>query len=192
MIQTKLNCFIKSIKYLVRLSPQSGQRWGFLPSSSVTCNIYKPLKRINQEGNGGAVLPITRARPSGFVTVDLMDLCDAEGFQSCCFGTRPLLEPIASSAAQRRTGARGWAWTALLTNTVMLRCPLAEAIATSFIPGAGKVSRSGYKDHCAADSYTCYMSLLHGCLQTVTWLNCIHASLVEADPGGQNHLRNFN
>lgn len=60
-----------------------------MPSSSVTCNIYKPLKRINQECSGGAVLPITSTRPSGVVTVDLMDLCGAEGFQSRCFGTRP-------------------------------------------------------------------------------------------------------
>lgn len=145
MIQTntKLNCSIKRVNYLMRLSPQSGQIWGVLPSSSITCNIYKPLKGINQEGTGGAVLPITGTRPSGFVTVDLMDLCDAEGFQSRCFGTRPLLEPIPSSAAQRRTEARGWAWTALLTNTVMLLCPLVEATTTSFIPGAEKVSLSG-------------------------------------------------
>lgn len=140
---TKLNGLIKRVNYHMRLSPQSGQIWGFLPCSSIAFNIYKPLKRINQGGTGGAVLPITSARPSGFVTVDLMALCVAEGFQSRCFGTRPLLEPIPSSAVQRRTEARGWAGTALLTNTAMLLWPLVEAATTSFIPGAEKVSLSG-------------------------------------------------
>lgn len=112
---TKLNRLIERVNYLMRLSPQSSQIWGHLPSSGITSNIYKPLRRINQEGTGGALRPITSARPSGFVTVDLMDLCDAEGFQSCCFGTRPLLKPIPSSAVQRRTDARGWSRTALLT-----------------------------------------------------------------------------
>lgn len=91
---TKLNRFIERVNYLMRLSPQSSQIWGHLPSSGITSNIYKPLRRINQEGTGWALRPITSAKPSGFVTVDLMDLCDAEGFQSCCFGTRPLLKPF--------------------------------------------------------------------------------------------------
>lgn len=94
----------------MRLSPQSDQVWGFLPSSTITCNIYKPLKRINLGGSGRAALPITSTRPSGFVTVDLMDLCDAERFQSCCSGTRPLLEPSLPSATQRRAEARGPSW----------------------------------------------------------------------------------
>lgn len=88
----KLCDLTKRVSYLLRLSPQSGQIWGFLPCSSKTCNIYKPLKRINLESIGRAGPPITCTRPAGFVTVELMDLCDDEGFQSRCFGTRPSLE----------------------------------------------------------------------------------------------------
>lgn len=78
------------VKHLVRLSPRPGPIWGFLPSSHITFNIYKPLKRINQEGLGRALLPITSVRPPGFVTVGLIDLGGTRGVQSCCFGTRPL------------------------------------------------------------------------------------------------------
>ncbi|KAF3854930.1 hypothetical protein F7725_022985, partial [Dissostichus mawsoni] len=61
-------------------------RHGSPPSSSKTCNIYKPLRRINQKGTGGAALPITSTRPSGCVTVDVMDLCHAEGFNHAALG----------------------------------------------------------------------------------------------------------
>lgn len=102
--QTK--SFNKRVKHL----NDFGQIWGLLSSSSITCNIYKPLKRISLEGNDGALLPITSTKPSGVVTVDLMDPCDAEGFQSCCFGTRPLLDLSPSSAVHRKEEAWGVNW----------------------------------------------------------------------------------
>lgn len=134
------------------LWPQFGQTQSSVPSSSIKCNIYKPLKRINPECNGGAVLPISSTGPSGFVTVDLIDWCDADGFQSRCFGTRPLLKLSPSSAAQRRTVAWGWTGTTLLTKR-MLISHLVEATTTSFIAGVEKVSLPGCTDYYEVNSY---------------------------------------
>lgn len=100
-MQTARDCFSKCstksfdkrVNHITGLSPQSGHRWGFLPSGNITFNIYKPLNRINHGGHWWALLPISSTRPPGFVTVDLMDLGNVEGFQSRCFGMRPLLKP---------------------------------------------------------------------------------------------------
>lgn len=97
--------WIERVKYLMRLSPHCGQIWGPLPSSSITFNIYKPLNRINQEGTGGAPLPISSARPSGFVTEDLMNRATRTGFSLAALGQDPLLKP--SSVEKRKSSAPG-------------------------------------------------------------------------------------
>lgn len=153
----------------MRMSPQPSQVWGFLPSSTVTCNIYKPLKRINLGGSGRAALPITSTSPSGFVTMNLMDLCDVERFQSCCSGTRPSLEPGLPSAAQRRAEARGLSW----GSTSPRHCSVSAAPLLQLQPTHLLQERwgsaSGSTDYCEVETYVFSMPLLsslRSCIKT--------------------------
>ena len=126
------NHLLKRLKYLMRLSPQSGQIWGFLPSSSTTCNIYKPLKRINLGGSGWAAPPITSTRPLGYVKVDLMDLCDAQWsitplWDKTLAGVESLL-----SYPEKGRGL-GLSWRQHFSQTLLgYSNPFAEATTTSF------------------------------------------------------------
>lgn len=139
------------------------------------------------------MLPISSTRPSGFVTVDLMDLCDAERFQSCCFGTRPLIEQLPPQQLREGQRPRAELWTAFLTNAVVLLCPPVAATTTSFIPGAKKVSLSGCTHYCEVDCYTLRtMCCCCPCSTAAYRPYCIHTFSVEAAAGELNHLRNFN
>lgn len=166
--QTK--AFNKRVKHLNDI----GQIWGLLPSSSITCNIYKPLKRISLECIDGAVLPITSTRPSGFVTVDLMDLCDAEGFQSRCFGTRPLLELSPSSAVDRKAEAWGVSWdhTPHKHCDVTLPAPLLELQAPHLFQ---ELRRSDSQATQSSMKYTLICAVCHCCPCSAYWPYCSQA-----------------
>lgn len=162
--------WIERVKYLMRLIPHCGQIWGPLPSSSITFNIYKPLNRINQEGTGGAQLPISSARPSGFVTVDLMNRATRTGFTLAALGQDPLLKP--SSVEKRKSEAPGLSLDSTSHKTLWccsepllrLQLPhLLQELRRSVSPDVQIIVR--------VDSRVCVR-----CLQTETWPHSIHAA----------------
>lgn len=121
------------------------------------------------------MLPITRTGPSGFVTVELIDLCDAEGFQSRCFGTRPLFPPL-----QPREGRRPEAELGQHLSQTLRRysAPSLRLQPPHLFQELRRSVSLACTDNCGVHSYVHCMPLLSsllGGLQTLTWPHRIHA-----------------
>lgn len=168
----------------MRRSPQPGQILLLLPRSTVTCNIYKPLKRINLGASGRAQPPITSTGPPG--SVALMDLCGADRFYQAALGQGTLIVGPQVPGQEPRTGHRPRAELGqhFLINTATLLCPRVQATSISFIPRAKKVRLSGKPCfcrgtesqmccethcpcHCVAFVYSC--SITGGCGAKTMW-----------------------
>lgn len=165
-------CPFDRVNHHKRLSHQPGQLWAFLPSGNITFNIYKPLNRINHKGSGGALLPITSARPPGFVTEPFNG--HTEGFQSRCFGTRPLLK---LGWAEEDGGPEAKVGTTLRTNATMW-------LSTLFVPGAEKVGLGESADDCGR-GFACVPQAIVALAPRWPGLANIHASSVETAAGGE-------
>lgn len=136
----------------MQLSPQFGQIWDFLPSSSITYNIYRPLKGQSRGQQQGSTSN-HQHQPSGFVIVDLMDLCDAEEFSIMLLWDETLagVKSLLARPGKGRGPGLSWDSTSRQT-TLMFLCPLVQATTNSFIPGAEKVSLSSCSDYCEVRS----------------------------------------
>lgn len=183
MIQTntKLNHLIKGVNYFMRLSPppHSGQIWGVLPSSTITCNIYKPLKRINLQGSGGG--SASNHQDQAF------RLCDC-GFNgpvrrravsiTLLWDEGPCWSRVSPQQTQGSAEARGLSWDRHFWQTLRRYSAPLLMLQPPFIPGPEKVSLSGCSDYCEGESQLCCMPLLSslcGCLQMVTGLRVFMA-----------------
>lgn len=105
------------------------------------------------------------------------------GFQSRCFGTRPLLDSKPFSVGQRRAEARGWAGTALLTKPLWCFSALSFKLQLAHL-FQQKVSLSSGPDYCEVRSAARHCC---PCSQLPTdsdWAYCIHAFSVDPAAGG--------
>lgn len=179
----------------MRMSPQSGQIWGFLPSSSITFNIYKPLKRINQEGTGRAVLPITRARPSGFADCRFNGPVWCRGVSITLLWDKTLVGDHSLLSSPEKDRGPGAELGQHFSQTVWCYfAPLLRLQPPHLFQELRRSVSQACTDNCGLDSYMCCMpvlSLVHGFLKTVTRPNCIHAFSVEAATGGLNPFEEF-
>lgn len=146
-----------------------------MPFGNITLNIYKLLKRIDHGDTGGALLPIPSTRPPGFGTEHFNGHSD--GFQSRCFGTRPLLRP---SWAEEDRGLRLNSDEALHKHhEVTLRLLYSRS---------WEGHSQACADNCGGDSRVCCEPLLpshQGCAQQRPGLANIPAFSLETAAGGE-------